>query len=190
MILLIDNYDSFTYNLYQQVSALGANVQVVRNDALTIEEVIQLNPEAIILSPGPGRPEEAGITVDVVKKLYNRFPILGICLGHQAIGEAFGGNIVQAKNIMHGKLSEIDYEQDGLFKGFNGKVEVMRYHSLVIEPSTLHPDFKVTAKSADDGEIMAIQHKEYPVYGLQFHPESIGTEMGYVMVKAFLQQLK
>lgn len=189
MILLIDNYDSFTYNLYQQVSSLGADVKVVRNDALTIEEIIEMNPQAIIISPGPGRPEEAGITVDVVRELYTRFPILGICLGHQAIGEAFGGDVVQAKNIMHGKLSEITYNQSGLFEALDGKVEVMRYHSLVIAPDTLHPDFVVTARSADDGEIMAIQHKQYPVYGLQFHPESIGTEEGSVMVEAFLKKL-
>lgn len=189
MILLIDNYDSFTYNLYQQVSALGVDVQVVRNDALTIQDIINLNPQAIIISPGPGRPEEAGITVDVVKQLYNKFPILGICLGHQAIGEAFGGSVVQAKNIMHGKLSEIDYEKTGLFEEIEGKVEVMRYHSLIIEPATLHSDFIVTAKSADDHEIMAIQHKTYPVFGLQFHPESIGTEDGNQMVHAFLKKL-
>jgi len=186
MILLIDNYDSFTYNLYQQVSSLGVDVKVVRNDELTINEIIDMNPKAIIISPGPGRPEEAGITVDVVRELYTRFPILGICLGHQAIGEAFGGDIVQAKNIMHGKLSEIDYDQSGLFEDFDGKVVVMRYHSLVIAPDTLHPDFVVTARSADDGEIMAIQHKQYPVYGLQFHPESIGTEDGSRMIGAFL----
>lgn len=186
MILLIDNYDSFTYNLYQQVSELGADVKVVRNDALTIENIIEMNPQAIILSPGPGRPEEAGITVDIVRELYTKYPILGICLGHQAIGEAFGGDIVQAQHIMHGKLSTLDYDKVGLFAELDGEVEVMRYHSLVIAPQTLHEDFIVTARSSDDGEIMAIQHKDYPVYGLQFHPESIGTEDGSRMVNSFL----
>lgn len=189
MILLIDNYDSFTYNLFQQVSELGVEVKVVRNDALTIEDILQMNPQAIILSPGPGRPEEAGITVDVVRELYTKFPILGICLGHQSIGEAFGSEIVQAERIMHGKRSILDYENTGLFADLDGEVEVMRYHSLVIEPATLHKDFIVTARSADDGEIMAIQHKDYPVYGLQFHPESIGTEDGSRMVETFLKEL-
>lgn len=190
MILLIDNYDSFTYNLFQQVSMLGKDVKVVRNDELTIAEIEALQPEAIILSPGPGNPDEAGITVDVVKELYTKFPILGICLGHQSIGQAFGGNIIQAKNIMHGKLSTLNYECTGLFAYFDNEVEVMRYHSLIIEPSTLHEDFIVTATSRDDGEIMAIQHKHYPVYGLQFHPESIGTKEGSQMVLAFIEQFQ
>lgn len=190
MILLIDNYDSFTYNLYQQVSMLGKNVKVVRNDELTIAEIETLQPEAIILSPGPGTPDEAGITLNVVKEFYTKFPILGICLGHQSIGQAFGGNIIQAKNIVHGKLSELDYERTGLFAHLETEVEVMRYHSLVIEPHTLHADFIVTATARDDGEIMAIQHKHYPVYGLQFHPESIGTKEGSQMVKAFIEQFQ
>lgn len=190
MILLIDNYDSFTYNLYQQVSMLGKNVKVVRNDELTIAEIETLQPEAIILSPGPGTPDEAGITLNVVKEFYAKFPILGICLGHQSIGQAFGGNIIQAKNIVHGKLSELDYERTGLFAHLETEVEVMRYHSLVIEPHTLHADFIVTATARDDGEIMAIQHKHYPVYGLQFHPESIGTKEGSQMVKAFIEQFQ
>lgn len=190
MILLIDNYDSFTYNLYQQVSMLDKNVKVVRNDELTIAEIEALQPEAIILSPGPGTPDEAGITVDVVKELYTKFPILGICLGHQSIGQAFGGNIIQAKNIVHGKLSVLNYKCTGLFAHLDNEVEVMRYHSLVIEPHTLHEDFIVTATARDDGEIMAIQHKHYPVYGLQFHPESIGTKEGSRMVKAFIEQFQ
>ena len=190
MILLIDNYDSFTYNLYQQISMLGKDVKVVRNDELTITEVEALQPEAIILSPGPGTPDEAGITVDVVKELYTKFPILGICLGHQSIGQAFGSNIVQAKSIMHGKLSTLNYKRTGLFAHLDNDVVVMRYHSLSIEPSTLHEDFIVTATSSDDGEIMAIQHKHYPVFGLQFHPESIGTKEGSQMVLAFIEQFQ
>lgn len=189
MILLIDNYDSFTYNLYQQISGLGKEVRVVRNDALTIEEIRELQPEAIVLSPGPGTPAEAGITVDIVKELYKEFPILGICLGHQSIGAAFGSKIVRAENIMHGKLSSLNYSQKGLFKQLDEELSVMRYHSLVIEPSTLHEDLEVMATSNDDGEIMAIQHKQYPVYGLQFHPESIGTQTGTKMVAAFLDEV-
>ncbi len=189
MILLIDNYDSFTYNLYHQIAAQGPEVKVVRNDALTIEEIRAMQPDAIVLSPGPGTPSEAGITVDIIRELYTEFPILGICLGHQAIGEAFGGDVVRANNIMHGKTSVLTYDKKGLFESFESEIEVMRYHSLIIQPNTLHPDFEVTAKSADDGEIMAIQHKEYPVFGLQFHPESIGTETGEQMVVAFLRRV-
>ncbi len=190
MILLIDNYDSFTYNLYQQVSMLGKEVKVVRNDELTIEEIEALQPEAIILSPGPGTPDQAGITVDVVKELYTKFPILGICLGHQSIGQAFGSNIVQATHIMHGKLSTLQYSKTGLFAHLDGELEVMRYHSLIIEPSSLHEDFIITATSSDDAEIMAIQHRQYPLFGLQFHPESIGTKEGSEMVLAFLEQVQ
>ncbi|KGR91520.1 anthranilate synthase subunit II [Ureibacillus massiliensis 4400831 = CIP 108448 = CCUG 49529] len=186
MILLIDNYDSFTYNLYQQISSLGKEVMVVRNDALTINDIRKQNPEAIVLSPGPGTPSEAGITVDVVRELYKEYPIIGICLGHQSIGEAFGGEIVRAQNIMHGKISTLTYEKKGLFKDLDGELEVMRYHSLIIEPTTLHADLEIVATSADDGEIMAIQHKNYPVFGLQFHPESIGTKTGTKMMETFL----
>ncbi|CAM5204372.1 Anthranilate synthase component 2 OS=Ureibacillus acetophenoni OX=614649 GN=SAMN05877842_102173 PE=4 SV=1 [Ureibacillus acetophenoni] len=189
MILLIDNYDSFTYNLFQQISSLGKEVKVIRNDAITIEEIRLLKPEAIILSPGPGTPSEAGITVNVVRELYKEFPILGICLGHQSIGEAFGGEIVRAANIMHGKLSNLTYEKKGLFRNLEGEVTVMRYHSLIINPSTLHEELEVVATSTNDHEIMAIQHKHYPVYGLQFHPESIGTETGTQMVNEFLQEI-
>lgn len=189
MILLIDNYDSFTYNLYQQISNLDKTVKVVRNDAITIEAIRDLKPEAIILSPGPGTPSEAGITVDIVKKLYKEFPILGICLGHQSIGEAFGGKIVRAQNIMHGKLSALTYKKRGLFESLEGKIEVMRYHSLIIEQASMPQDLEVIAFSQDDSEIMAVQHKEFPVFGLQFHPESIGTETGTKMIEAFLKHI-
>jgi len=189
MILLIDNYDSFTYNLYQQISSIGKTVKVVRNDALSIEDIRELKPEAIVLSPGPGTPVEAGITVDVVKELYKEFPILGICLGHQSIGEAFGGNIIRAESIMHGKLSRLDYQNKGMFESLEGEIEVMRYHSLIIEPASLHQDLEVIATSQDDSEIMAIQHKEFPVFGLQFHPESIGTATGTKMIESFLKHL-
>ncbi|KOY80862.1 aminodeoxychorismate/anthranilate synthase component II [Lysinibacillus macroides] len=189
MILLIDNYDSFTYNLFQQISMLGKNVEVVRNDAITIEEIQAMSPEAIILSPGPGTPTEAGITVEVIRELYQEFPILGICLGHQSIGQAFGANIVQAQQIMHGKLSSLQYKKTGLFAQLAGEIQVMRYHSLIIEQPTLHKDFNIIATSCDDGEIMAIQHKEYPLFGLQFHPESIGTKEGSLMMQAFLESI-
>lgn len=187
MILLIDNYDSFTYNLYHQIASQGSEVKVIRNDELTIEAIRRMQPEAIVLSPGPGAPREAGITVQIIRELYKEYPILGICLGHQAIGEAFGGNIVRANTIMHGKTSMLTYEKRGLFESLEEEVEVMRYHSLVIDPATLHADFDILATSSDDGEIMAIQHKSYPVFGLQFHPESIGTLAGKQMVAAFLQ---
>ncbi|MBK3496294.1 aminodeoxychorismate/anthranilate synthase component II [Viridibacillus sp. YIM B01967] len=186
MILLIDNYDSFTYNLYQQVSALGKDVLVVRNDALTIDDIRSIQPEAIIISPGPGTPSEAGISIQIVQKLFKEFPILGICLGHQSIAEAFGAKIVQAQNIMHGKLSMIQHEQTDLFAAFKGPISVMRYHSLVIAPETLSDEFKVLARAIDDNEIMAIQHRTYPVFGLQFHPESIGTPEGDTMIQAFI----
>ena len=189
MILLIDNYDSFTYNLYHQIAQFEPNIQVVRNDALTIDDIRRMQPKAIVISPGPGTPTEAGIIVPMIQALYKEFPILGICLGHQAIGEAFGGHIVRAPHIMHGKTSFLQYEKAGLFTALEGDVEVMRYHSLIIEQPTLHEDFDVTARAADDGEIMAIAHKHYPVYGLQFHPESIGTEAGAKMVEQFVQQV-
>ncbi len=190
MILLIDNYDSFTYNLYHQIALQGPEVKVVRNDEVTVDEIRRMQPEAIVLSPGPGTPAEAGITVQVIRELYREFPILGICLGHQAIGEAFGGDVVRADHIMHGKTSMLAYEKQGLFEDLEEEVEVMRYHSLVIDRATLHPDFDVTATSQDDGEIMAIQHKHYPVFGLQFHPESIGTATGKQMVTAFLRHIE
>lgn len=190
MILLIDNYDSFTYNLYQQLASIGKNVKVVRNDQITVDEIRQLQLEAIVLSPGPGRPKDAGITIDVIKQFYEKVPILGICLGHQAIGEAFGAVITQAKQIMHGKISKLHYEKKGIFEQFDGEMEVMRYHSLVIDPKTLSDDFEVLATTKDDGEIMAIQHKQYPVVGLQFHPESIGTEKGTTIVQSFFDKVQ
>ena len=190
MILLIDNYDSFTYNLYHQLSEFEENIRVVRNDAITVEEIRILNPSAIVLSPGPGTPAEAGVCIDVIQRLYNEFPILGVCLGHQAIGEAFGANVTNAKNILHGKTSILDYSKTGLFEQLNEEVEVMRYHSLVIEKGTLSSDFHIDAYSKDDGEIMAIHHKDYPLFGVQFHPESIGTETGRLMIQAFFDKVK
>lgn len=190
MILLIDNYDSFTYNLYHQLANVYEDIKVVRNDALTVEEIRVLKPKAIVISPGPGEPKDAGIVIDMIQTLYKEFPILGICLGHQAIGEAFGATVNGAKNIMHGKISKLEYDKRGLFAMFNEDIEVMRYHSLIIESRTLPAEFDVIATSRDDGEIMAIQHKAYPLYGLQFHPESIGTKTGDQMIRAFLQQVE
>mgnify|MGYP005828652293 CR=1 FL=1 len=186
MILLIDNYDSFTFNLYQYLGELGQVPKVVRNDRITIAEIEEMKPEAIIISPGPGRPEDAGICVELIKTFASTVPILGICLGHQAIGYAFGGNIVNASEIMHGKISEISHNGTSLFKSFRESLSVMRYHSLVIEKDSIPSDLKVLARSTDDDEIMAIKHKDYPLYGLQFHPESIGTKVGKQLLKNFL----
>jgi anthranilate synthase component II len=190
MILLIDNYDSFTYNLYQYLGELGAVPKVVRNDRITVEEIEEMNPEAIIISPGPGRPEDAGICVELIHKLAPGIPILGICLGHQAIGYAFGGEIINARNIMHGKVSELSHSQTSLFENLGERLEVMRYHSLVIERKSIPEELVVLATSTDDDEIMAIKHKIYPLYGMQFHPESIGTELGKQLLHNFLTLMR
>lgn len=190
MILLIDNYDSFTYNLYQQVAALGKDVQVVRNDAVTIDDIRAMQPEAIILSPGPGTPDEAGITLEVIRALHTEIPLLGICLGHQSIGQAFGASVVRAERIMHGKFSTLAIRsRDNLFAQASETPQVMRYHSLVIDPATLPDTLEVLAVASDDEEIMAIKHRDYPVYGMQYHPESIGTSEGTTMIQAFFNQL-
>lgn len=189
MILLIDNYDSFTFNLYHQIAQFGKDVKVVRNDTYSVDEIRALQPEAIIISPGPGTPSEAGVCIDVIKELHKEFPILGVCLGHQAIGEAFGAEIVRANRIMHGKTSFLQYETKGLFEDWIDDVEVMRYHSLIIKPDTLPNELIVSAVSSEDHEIMAIHHQTYPVYGVQFHPESIGTERGNAMIKSFLNKI-
>ena len=186
MVLLIDNYDSFSYNLYQLVGEISPNIKVVRNDALTVDEIKKLSPRHIILSPGPGRPENAGVIIDVVKNI--DVPILGVCLGHQAICAAFGANITYAKRLMHGKQSEIVCETDSpLFKNLPIRFLVGRYHSLVAESATLPADLKITARALDDNEIMAVQHKTLPIYGVQFHPESILTPQGKTILKNFLE---
>ena len=189
MILLIDNYDSFTFNLYQQISELGEEVTVGRNDKLTVEDVLEINPKAIVLSPGPGRPEQAGIMIDLIKQCYDKIPILGICLGHQAIASAFGGNVIGAKLIMHGKVSAIRHFGSSVFEGLPQEVQVMRYHSLAVEKETLPSLLEATAFS-EDGEIMALAHREHLTVGIQFHPESIGTKEGNEMIANFLQQCK
>ncbi|WP_144479749.1 aminodeoxychorismate/anthranilate synthase component II [Cytobacillus oceanisediminis] len=190
MILLIDNYDSFTYNLYQYLSELGAEVRTVRNDKITVQEIARMEPEAIVLSPGPGRPEQAGICVEAVKQLASDIPILGICLGHQAIAHAFGSSIIKAKKIRHGKESTLRHNGTSLMKDLEEHPDVMRYHSLVIDPLTLNQVFEVLAQAADDDEIMAIKHKDYHLYGLQFHPESIGTKSGMQILAHFLSEIR
>lgn len=190
MILLIDNYDSFTYNLYQYIGELGEKMTVKRNDEITISDIEKLNPAAIIISPGPGRPENAGNTVDIIKRFYKKIPILGICLGHQAIGYSFGAVIEKAGKIMHGKTSKIQHDEKTLFQSMPQEIEVMRYHSLVIKKGTLPPIFDILAESVDDGEIMAIKHGQYPLYGMQFHPESVGTAEGKQMLNNFLSQMR
>jgi anthranilate synthase/aminodeoxychorismate synthase-like glutamine amidotransferase len=190
MILLIDNYDSFTYNLAQYLGELGEEVRVVRNDAISVEEIGRVAPTRIVISPGPCTPNEAGISLDVVRQYAGRIPILGVCLGHQAIGQAFGGKIVGAKTIMHGKISKIFHDEAGLFSGVENPFEATRYHSLVVEAGLLPDVLEVTAKTWDD-EIMGLRHRGYagsraPVEGVQFHPESIMTKAGKRLLSNFL----
>ena len=187
MILLIDNYDSFSYNLYQLIGEVSSDIQVSRNDKITIEEIRDLNPEAIILSPGPGKPQDAGICVSLVKEFYDKIPILGVCLGHQSICAAFGGEISYSKRLMHGKSSIISLNDDVIFNDLDSQISVGRYHSLSLKENTLPDELEVLSKSLDDGEIMAVKHKEYSVYGLQFHPESILTPDGLAIIKNFME---
>ena len=190
MILLIDNFDSFTFNLYQYLGELGESVTVIRNNQLTIQQIKDMNPKAIILSPGPGKPEDAGICIEVIQNLYQDIPILGICLGHQAIGAAFGSEIKRAEFIKHGKTSQITHTGSGIFTYLTSPLEVMRYHSLVVAKDSLSSDLECVAHSLDDQEIMAIKHRHYPVFGLQFHPESIGTPTGKQMLQNFLTEIE
>ncbi|MCC7068607.1 MAG: aminodeoxychorismate/anthranilate synthase component II [Burkholderiales bacterium] len=185
MILIIDNYDSFTWNLAQYFGELGAEVEVVRNDAIDLAGVAALKPERIIVSPGPCTPNEAGISVPLIREFAGRVPLLGVCLGHQSIGVAFGGNVVRAVRVMHGKTSLVTHNRQDCFAGVPSPFTVARYHSLVIERATLPDALSVTAES-DDGEIMAVRHKRWPVFGLQFHPESIITEHGHDLLRNFL----
>ncbi|MDM8211875.1 anthranilate synthase component II [Mediterraneibacter glycyrrhizinilyticus] len=187
MILLIDNYDSFVYNLYQFLAVEDPDVRLVRNDRITPEEALSMKPDAIVISPGPGKPSDAGVCVKLIRQLKGRIPILGVCLGHQAIGEAFGATVTHASRLMHGKTSLLtDVADDIIFKGIKKPVQVARYHSLSVQESTLPEELEVTARS-DDGEIMAMRHREYPIYGLQFHPESVMTPDGPVMIRNFLE---
>jgi len=196
MLLMIDNYDSFTWNLVQYLQTLGAEVKVVRNDELSVDEIDGLQPERIVISPGPCTPNEAGVSVDVIKQLGARVPILGVCLGHQSLGQAYGGDVVRAKTIMHGKTSRIRHEGMGVFAGLPDGYEATRYHSLVVSRETLPDCLEITAwTETGDGssgasvfdEIMGLRHRQHPVEGVQFHPESILTEHGHAMLKNFLE---
>ena len=186
MLLMIDNYDSFTYNLVQYFGELGQDVRTVRNDELDLQAIADLRPERIVISPGPCSPAEAGISVPVLQYFAGRLPILGVCLGHQAIGAAFGGRIVRARQIMHGKTSPITHDGRGVFKGLPSPYTVVRYHSLAIERDTLPACLEVSAQT-EDGEIMGVRHRQFPVEGVQFHPESIETEHGHRLLQNFLE---
>lgn len=189
MILLIDNYDSFSYNLYQLIGEIEPNIKVIRNDELTVEEIRNLNPDRIILSPGPGRPENAGIIIDVVKSFGKDIPILGVCLGHQAICAAFGATVTYAKELMHGKQSDVKFDTDcQLFKGCPEIAQVARYHSLAADADTIPKELKITALTTD-GEVMAVKHRDCEIYGVQFHPESIMTPNGKQMLENFIKEI-
>jgi len=185
MLLLIDNYDSFTYNLFHFLGELGADVRVERNDALTADQALALKPEGIVLSPGPCTPNEAGICLELIEKAKGEVPILGVCLGHQAIGQAYGGKVVRAPEPMHGKLSRVHHTGKSVFRGLNNDFNATRYHSLTIEPESLPDTLEVTARS-EDGVIQGVMHKSHPVHGVQFHPESIASENGHALLANFL----
>ncbi|HMR63897.1 MAG TPA: anthranilate phosphoribosyltransferase, partial [Anaerolineae bacterium] len=186
MILMIDNYDSFTYNLVQYLGELGCEVTVRRNDAITLDEIAKLKPDQIVISPGPGTPDDAGVSLDLIRRFHQEIPILGVCLGHQAIGQAFGGKVVRAKMVMHGKVSAIEHDQQGIFHNLPSPLTATRYHSLIVQEPL--PDcLEVTARGGEANEVMALRHKAYPVVGVQFHPESILTEYGHEMLYNFLE---
>jgi anthranilate synthase component 2 len=184
-VLVIDNYDSFTYNLVHYLGELGAKVTVRRNDKISVDEVVAMNPDAIVISPGPCTPNEAGICLELIKTAGDEIPIFGVCLGYQAMGQAFGGTVTRAPTLMHGKLSEITHTGRGVFRGINGTFQATRYHSLQVAADTMPPTLEITA-TADDGVVMGAMHKSYPVHGVQFHPESIASEHGHLILKNFL----
>jgi anthranilate synthase component 2 len=186
MLLLIDNYDSFTFNLAQYLGELGADVVVRRNDQIALDEIERLAPERIVISPGPGRPEDAGISVDVIRRFGPRVPVLGVCLGHQAIGHAFGGRVVRAPRLMHGKASVVEHDGRGLFQGMTGTLEAARYHSLVVSEDGWPAELEVAARAVDDRTVMALRHRALPVHGVQFHPESVLTSDGRRLLRSFL----
>lgn len=185
MLLLIDNYDSFTYNLVHFLGELGSDVHVVRNDKIAVDDALAMKPEAIVLSPGPCDPDKAGICLELVKKAGGHVPLMGVCLGHQTIGQIYGGNVVRAPSLMHGKMSTVHHTGQGLFKGLNQDFEATRYHSLVVDRATLPDVLEITAETSD-GIVMGVQHKTHPVHGVQFHPESIASEQGHALLKNFL----
>jgi len=187
MVLMIDNYDSFTYNIVQYCRELGADLKVIRNDEMTIKEIKALNPDKIILSPGPSTPDDAGVTLDVIKEFKNTTPLFGVCLGHQSIAQAFGAKVVRAKNMMHGKTSKVERRKESaIFKDVADEFTATRYHSLIVEKESLPDIIEITAYSKDDNEIMAFQIKEKPIYGVQFHPESIKSDFGHKILENFL----
>jgi anthranilate synthase component 2 len=186
VVLVIDNYDSFTYNLVQYLGELGAEITVVRNDASSVEAIVASKPGHIVISPGPGRPEQAGVTMEVIKQLGSTTPVLGVCLGHQAIGAAFGGSVVRAAAPMHGKTSTIEHDGRGVFTGMTGPFVASRYHSLVVADANLPPELEVSARTRDDNVIMGVRHRTWPVHGVQFHPESILTGEGRTLLRNFL----
>ena len=186
MVLVIDNYDSFTYNLVQYLGELGAEVRVMRNDQVTINDVVDAKPDHIVISPGPGRPEDAGVTMGVIRACGRETPILGVCLGHQAIGAVFGGEVVRAGTPMHGKTSTIDHDGRGVFAGLTGPFVASRYHSLIVAESGLPDDLEVSARTREDHTIMGLRHRRWPIHGVQFHPESILTEEGRRLLRNFL----
>ena len=187
MVCVIDNYDSFTYNLVQYLGELGAEVTVMRNDAVSLDDIARVNPERIVISPGPGRPEDAGITMDVIKRFGQKTPILGVCLGHQAIGAVFGGSVVRASVPMHGKTSTIEHDSRGVFAGITEPFVASRYHSLVVAEKGLPADLEVSARTKDEGTIMGLRHRQWPIHGVQFHPESILTGEGHRILRNFLR---
>lgn len=190
MIILIDNYDSFSYNLYQLVGSVNPDIEVIRNDACTVEEIEAKNPEAILLSPGPGKPADAGICIELIRKMKGKVPILGVCLGHQAICEAFGATVGYAKELMHGKRKEMEQNGKGrLFRHMPERMPVARYHSLAVEEETLTEELVVTAR-CEDGEVMAVEHEAYDIFGVQFHPESVMTPDGRQMIENFMEVVK
>lgn len=189
MILLIDNYDSFSYNLYQLIGEIEPDIRVIRNDEMTVTEIAALHPERLILSPGPGRPEDAGVLIEAARTLGQTIPTLGVCLGHQAICAAYGATVTYAKRLMHGKQSLTEFDPDcPLFKGCPATAPVARYHSLAVDADTLPPELLVTART-QEGEVMAVQHRQYPLYGVQFHPESIMTPNGRTMLRNFIKEI-
>ncbi|MCH1513831.1 MAG: aminodeoxychorismate/anthranilate synthase component II [Acidimicrobiales bacterium] len=188
-VLVIDNYDSFVYNLVQYLGELNAEPLVKRHDAITIDEVENISPDALLISPGPGNPKQAGISVDLIKWAAGKIPVLGICLGHQCIGEAWGGKIIHAPQVMHGKTSLISHNETGLFKDIKSPFKATRYHSLIVDPTSFPNELEITAKT-DDGLIMGLRHREFEIYGLQFHPESVLTSYGHKLIENFLISVK